>query len=574
MSESDKNTKTKKPLTDEQQDFLMDYLLDKFMREKEFEQMRKEDRYNQPPQTDSVGKAIVSANMGGMISMDQMTAPLMMGSGGEIKSALNMFKDSKYLGSLINELGGSTSSVGMGPDQVGPGLEDAQYDQPGSRKSAAYDNVDRDVTRKYVADNEVEIKNKGRVKTVNVGSGMPELKPKSGAKGAMNYLDDVINYTRTLGDDAASAATQSSSFLGANPDYQRLRSKYVSEAKAGNQKVLKTMFTEVVGDEANKAKLFIDGKAFKLNTKVFDPIFEKVSGYVVKGDTKNFVKAVDRELREAGGKLTGKAGFVKNIMLNEAQRLARIGDKVGARLILATLVSSLPVIAKAAGPLGVVSTGFDMYKGTKANIGAFEEAGEKLSEGDTEAINEIAMLKNKMNQGGMMDINKMTRPIIGYQEGTRNGTLVGDKEKLEVREIVKEANPEGIVENVKSFFTKDRNLGTIENPLPLDRLNAPGVRQEELIELGAYITTPDGITFKATPFMFDKYLGTKYVENNTFGSRDDVEVEFIPKYIEPGEQRFIDETYTPTMNPRKNGTFTEMNQGGMMDINYLTRKLR
>jgi len=72
----------KKPLTDEQQDLLMDYLLDKFMREKEFDQMRKEDRYNQPPKTDAVGKEIVSANMGGMISMDQMTAPLMMAEGG------------------------------------------------------------------------------------------------------------------------------------------------------------------------------------------------------------------------------------------------------------------------------------------------------------------------------------------------------------------------------------------------------------------------------------------------------------------------------------------------------------
>ena len=187
---------------------------------------------------------------------------------------------------------------------------------------------------------------------------------------------------------------------------------------------------------------------------------------------------------------------------------------------------------------------------------------------------QVAQQRMNMNQGGIMDINKMTRPIMGYQEGTRNGTLVGDKEKLEVREIIREGDPEGIVENVKSFFTKDRNLGTIENPLPLDRLNASGVRKEELIESGAYITTPDGITFKATPFMFDKYLGTKYVENNTFGSRDDVEVEFIPKYITPGEQRFIDEMYNPTMDPRKNGTFTEMNQGGIMDINQLTRKIR
>lgn len=406
----------KKPLTDEQQDFLMDYLLDKFMREKEFDQMRKEDRYNQPPKTDAVGKEIVSANMGGMISMDQMTSPIKMAPGGEVKSVLDMFKDNKYLGSLINELGGGTSSVGMGPDQVGPGLEDAQFEQPGSRKSAAYDNVDSDVNRKYVADDEIEIKNKGRVKTVNVGSGMPELKEGSGAKGAKNYLDNVIKYARSLGDDAASSATQSASFLGANPDYQRLRSKYVSDAMAGNQNVLKTMFTEV--GKKDKSKLVIDGKRYKLNTKVFESIFEKVSGYVVKGDTKNFVKAVDRELKEAGGKLTGKAGFVKNIMLNEAQRLARIGDKVGAKLILATLVSSLPVIAKAAGPLGVVSIPFDIKKYGPDVLSAIEKGVDTVTEPVASKMVEAEsmfenMLKSKMNmnQGGIMDINQLTRKL-------------------------------------------------------------------------------------------------------------------------------------------------------------------
>ncbi len=184
------------------------------------------------------------------------------------------------------------------------------------------------------------------------------------------------------------------------------------------------------------------------------------------------------------------------------------------------------------------------------------------------------MLKSKMNQGGMMDINFMTRPM-GYKDGTRDGTLVGDKkEEIPVREIVRD-EPEGIMGTLKSIFSK-KEAGTIENPLPLSMVFEPGVSQKTLIDEGAFITTPDGITFKATPFMFDKYLGTKYVENNTFGQRDDVEVEFRPKYITSAEKSFVEPggVFDQIQTPRKEGRFTEMNQGGIMDINQLTKRIR
>ena len=173
-----------------------------------------------------------------------------------------------------------------------------------------------------------------------------------------------------------------------------------------------------------------------------------------------------------------------------------------------------------------------------------------------------------------MDINFMTRPM-GYKDGTRDGTLVGDKkEEIPVREIVRD-EPEGIMGTLKSIFSK-KEAGTIENPLPLSMVFEPGVSQKTLIDEGAFITTPDGITFKATPFMFDKYLGTKYVENNTFGQRDDVEVEFRPKYITSAEKCFVEPggVFDQIQTPRKEGRFTEMNQGGIMDINQLTKRIR
>jgi hypothetical protein len=61
----------RKPFTDDQKDFLFDFLLEKFMDDLRKDEMRRQDFYNQPPETDPEGKPILSANMGGMISIDQ-----------------------------------------------------------------------------------------------------------------------------------------------------------------------------------------------------------------------------------------------------------------------------------------------------------------------------------------------------------------------------------------------------------------------------------------------------------------------------------------------------------------------
>ena len=555
----------KKPLTDDQQDFLMDYLLEKYMDDLRKDEMRREDFYNQGPKTDPKGKPILSANMGGMISIDQMTSPLMMAPGGEVKSKnilLNKINQTKNVGSLINEIGGSASSVGMGQDLKGPGFETAIDTQPGTRVSTSYDNVGGKVKRDFIKEGNLQIKNVtpkvSGVENVNVGKKGPPLLKGTTASAGKKYVNNVISYVQGMGDDISAKGVSSGSFMGATK-YGELRNETIEAAKK-DPKVLKKYFTQLSGKEAEKAKLFINGKAYKLNVKTFNPFFEKKTGYVPKTDTKNFVKMVDQEITKKGGKLSGKTQLVKDFILNEANRLLRIGDKVGAKTILTALATSIPAIVKAL-PLGPIDYLIPTTMGS----------GELPKEGTPEY--EEFMKSMGKNQGGMMDINYMTRPT-GYKEGTREGTLVGDKEELPVREIVKE-KPEGIMGNLKAFFSK-KNLGTMENPLPLNMIFEPGIKQKDLIDEETYITTPDGITFKATPFMFDKYLGTKYVENNVFGSRDDVEVEFRPKYITPEEKSFMKPggMYDQIQTPRKEGTFTEMNQGGIMDINQLTKRIR
>jgi len=51
----------KKPFTDEQQDFLMDYLFEKYMNDMMKSKERSEDFYNQPPTTDPAGNELMKA---------------------------------------------------------------------------------------------------------------------------------------------------------------------------------------------------------------------------------------------------------------------------------------------------------------------------------------------------------------------------------------------------------------------------------------------------------------------------------------------------------------------------------
>ena len=114
----------RKPFTDDQRDLLMDYLFNKFMEDMMKDEMRRKDFYNQPPETDPEGKPILSANMGGMISIDELTKPIGMKKGMTTNPVLNKVLKTKNIGSLVNEIGGGSASMGMGQDLPGVGFED------------------------------------------------------------------------------------------------------------------------------------------------------------------------------------------------------------------------------------------------------------------------------------------------------------------------------------------------------------------------------------------------------------------------------------------------------------------
>ena len=313
-----------------------------------------------------------------------------------------------------------------------------------------------------------------------------------------------------------------------------------------------------------RLKILDSGKKFNQKTlnKTLDDMFE----FVFKDlDTAVGVKnpqIQDTKITKAMDKVDANKNIKPDQKLNikfglsQVDKLVKMGNIPAARKLLTAILTL--------APKGLF--GMDLLIPTTMGSGELPEEG-------TPEYEQLMKDMGK-NQGGMMDINFMTRPM-GYKDGTRDGTLVGDKkEEIPVREIVRD-EPEGIMGTLKSILSK-KEFGTIENPLPLDRVFDPGVSQKTLIDEGAFITTPDGITFKATPFMFDKYLGTKYVENNTFGQRDDVEVEFRPKYITSAEKSFVEPggVFDQIQTPRKEGRFTEMNQGGIMDINQLTKRIR
>ena len=313
-----------------------------------------------------------------------------------------------------------------------------------------------------------------------------------------------------------------------------------------------------------RLKILDSGKKFNQKTlnKTLDDMFE----FVFKDlDTAVGVKnpqIQDTKITKAMDKVDANKNIKPDQKLNikfglsQVDKLVKMGNTPAARKLLTAILTL--------APKGLF--GMDLLIPTTMGSGELPEEG-------TPEYEQLMQDMGK-NQGGMMDINFMTRPM-GYKDGTRDGTLVGDKkEEIPVREIVRD-EPEGIMGTIKSFVSK-KEFGTIENPLPLSMVFEPGVSQKTLIDEGAFITTPDGITFKATPFMFDKYLGTKYVENNTFGQRDDVEVEFRPKYITSAEKSFVEPggMFDQIQTPRKEGRFTEMNQGGIMDINQLTKRIR
>ena len=159
-----------------------------------------------------------------------------------------------------------------------------------------------------------------------------------------------------------------------------------------------------------------------------------------------------------------------------------IQGKLGKTLTLSGIISLITKsgFGKAIPGVNVLSYAYDA-----GNIG--QEYGppviEKVQEGLDTVTEPVAskmtqaedmikqMFLSKMNEGGMMDINYMTRPL-GYKEGTREGELVGDREKTRFQEKIlrdvfdKKTGPDGKVdfgqfssEELKMLFNVSPEVG-------------------------------------------------------------------------------------------------------------------
>jgi hypothetical protein len=122
-----------------------------------------------------------------------------------------------------------------------------------------------------------------------------------------------------------------------------------------------------------------------------------------------------------------------------------IQGKLGKTLTLSGIISLITKsgFGKMIPGVNVLSTAYDVGTiGKEVGPDVIEKVQEGLDTVTEPVASKMAqaedmikqMFLSKMNEGGMMDINYMTRPL-GYKEGTREGELVGDQEKTQVGAI-------------------------------------------------------------------------------------------------------------------------------------------
>ena len=96
----------KKPFTDEQQDFLMDYLFEKYMNDMMKSKERSEDFYNQPPTTDPEGNILMQASLPGNFNkneLEMLMGLIDQGVKDTKKEGIMMARDDR-IGTLMNLL--------------------------------------------------------------------------------------------------------------------------------------------------------------------------------------------------------------------------------------------------------------------------------------------------------------------------------------------------------------------------------------------------------------------------------------------------------------------------------------
>tara|TARA_R110002020_G_scaffold53025_3_gene148638 strand:+ start:570 stop:1910 length:1341 start_codon:yes stop_codon:yes gene_type:complete len=234
-------------------------------------------------------------------------------------------------------------------------------------------------------------------------------------KVTINKFKNIPDITDFLGKDGTLTDTNINK-------YNKALKKFRLDAFKGlNAKQLSTIessgfLSQFAKDQRNK----ILKSGGKFNQKNLNKVIDQMFDFTFKDlDTAVGVKdpqIQDKKITKAMDKVNANKNIKPDQKLNikyglsQVDKLIKLGNTPAAKKLLTVILTI--------APKGLF--GMDLLIPTKMGSGELPEEGTPEYE---QFIQEYGK-----NQGGMMDINFMTRPL-GYKDGTREGELVGDNEK-------------------------------------------------------------------------------------------------------------------------------------------------
>ena len=302
-------------------------------------------------------------------------------------------------------------------------------------------------------------------------------------KVTINKFKNIPDITDFLGKDGTLTDTNINK-------YNKALKKFRLDAFKGlNAKQLSTIessgfLSQFAKDQRNK----ILKSGGKFNQKNLNKVIDQMFDFTFKDlDTAVGVKdpqIQDKKITKAMDKVNANKNIKPDQKLNikyglsQVDKLIKLGNTPAAKKLLTVILTI--------APKGLF--GMDLLIPTKMGSGELPEEG-------TPEYEQLMKDMGK-NQGGMMDINFMTRPL-GYKDGTREGELVGDKEKTSTdpfpglrefaaSEVMKAAGDQKGVDTIQlaSDYLRSLQMGLSGNEeamnAVIDILNSKIVPEEQL----------------------------------------------------------------------------------------------
>jgi len=300
-------------------------------------------------------------------------------------------------------------------------------------------------------------------------------------KVTINKFKNIPEITDYLDKDGKLSDTKLNKY---NKDLKKFR---LDAFKGLSPKDIKTIESSgFLSQFAKDQRLKIINSGGKFNQKNLNKVLDQMFDFTFKDlDTAVGVKnpqIQDKKITDAMNKVNANKNIPAAQKLNikfglsQVDKLVKMGNSPAARKLLTAIITL--------APKGLF--GMDLLIPTEMG------SGELPKEGTPEY--EQLMKDMGKNQGGMMDINYMTRPL-GYKEGTREGELVGDQEKTQVGAIdtlrslaASEVynsmmNKEGVDSfKIASAFLRDQGIPTNDQSINaiINLLDSQIIPQEQL----------------------------------------------------------------------------------------------